>query len=121
LEQDSIYAFNITDDTASFGNTRFEISSRPAKKAINQTRSGISLRLHPVPATDQLMIHYTMEQPGNCSVRMLSLTGTVLKELSLGLQKDGQTMIPVDSLLPGIYLLEFRSGDKTETAKFIRE
>ena len=121
LEQDSSYIFNITADTASFGNNRFEISSRPAKKTSYDTHSGINLQLHPIPAKDQLMVQYTMEQTGNCTVRVLSLAGSVLKEIALGMQKKGQTVIPVGDLLRGIYLLEFRSDEKIQTAKFIKE
>ncbi|MES2330969.1 MAG: T9SS type A sorting domain-containing protein [Bacteroidota bacterium] len=121
LTQDSAYRFTITNDTASAGNNRFEIISpkKPADTAIIKPR--IIVKVNPVPARDQVMVQYSAPEKANTSIRILNLSGKPMKTFQLGMQKDGQLIIPVGELVSGIYLLEVRSGDKISTRKIIKD
>lgn len=121
LSEDTIYHFTTTHDTASFGNNRFEISSR--KKPVDTliARPVIIVKISPVPAKDKILIQFSSPEKGNTSIRLLSLSGKPLKTFQLGLQKDGQLTIPVSDLLSGMYLLELRCGDKVSTKKIIKD
>jgi hypothetical protein len=120
LEKDSSYSFSVTTDTASMGNSRFEISSR--KKIVDTiARVMLFTKINPNPSKDKVIIQYQSPEKGNTTVRLLNLTGSVLKNFDFGLQKEGSLTIPVSDLLSGIYLLELRCGNYIATQKIMKE
>ncbi|MES2374439.1 MAG: T9SS type A sorting domain-containing protein [Bacteroidota bacterium] len=121
LSQDSVYHFTTTNDTSSFGNNRFEISSRKKTADTLPARPVIIVKISPVPAKDKIVVLFSSPEKGNTSIRLLSLSGKLLKTIQLGLQQDGQFTIPISDLLSGIYLLEIRCGDKSSTKKIIKD
>ena len=122
LEKDSIYSFTTTTDTMSSGNQRFEIiSQKKQKDSLNISTGSIIIKLNPIPAKEQVLVKFRATEPGNTSIRLLSLSGIPMKNVSLGIQKDGQVNIPVGGLLKGIYLLEIKCGDQVSTQKIIKD
>ncbi|MEO7530301.1 MAG: T9SS type A sorting domain-containing protein, partial [Sediminibacterium sp.] len=121
LEKDSIYYFNTTNDTASAGNKRFEI--RGPQKPVDTVlkKAGIILKINPIPAKYKILVQYKAPEKGNTSIRILSLSGTPLKNIQLGLQKEGQVIVPVGDLVSGLYLLEIKCGNEVSTQKIIKD
>ncbi|MDB5212009.1 MAG: Por secretion system C-terminal sorting protein, partial [Sediminibacterium sp.] len=121
LMEDSAYHFTVTNDTASAGNNRFEITGpkKPVDTVITKPR--IIVKVNPVPANDKIVVQYSAPEKANTSIRILNLSGKPIKIFQLGMQKDGQLVIPVGELVNGIYLLEVRSGEKISTKKIIKD
>ena len=119
--QDSSYLFYTTNDTASQGNERFEITSRKKKTDTVVSKPAMTVKANPVPARDKIVVDYVAAEPGTTFIRILSLSGMPLKTISLGIQKQGQVTIPVGDLLRGIYLLELTCGSETRTQKIIKD
>ena len=121
LEEDSCYSFTTTTDTMSRGNQRFEITApKKAKDTLVYTNS-IVTNMNPVPAKEQVLVKFSATESGNTSIRLLTLSGVPVKNISLGVQKDGQVMVPVGELLKGIYLLEIKCGNQISTKKLIKD
>ena len=120
LDKDSSYFFTTHGDSISSGNNRFEISS--IKKLVDTViLPAISMKINPVPARDKIIIQYQSPEKGNTGIRILNVSGTVLKTLQLGLQKEGQAIIQVGDLLSGIYWVELRCGNYRSSQKILKE
>ena len=120
LEEDSIYHFVTTNDTASIGNNRFEITT--PKKPVENARamSKLITKITPVPANDKIIVNYLSPERANTTIRIMNLAGITLKSLALGLQKEGKVAISVADMVRGIYLLELRCGNQISTQKIIK-
>ncbi len=119
LETDSIYQFNTTQDSASSGNQRFEITSYP--KPIPPANIVTIQQFGPNPAIDKISFRFIASEKGNTTVRLLQLSGKPVKIIELGMQKEAQINIPVAELQTGIYLLELTCGKQINTQKFIKQ
>lgn len=121
LEQGNVYTFQTTDDTLSIGDKRFEIRTREKPIENLLPRKKITMIVYPVPAKNTILIKYAAAETGNTTVRIADLAGTIIKTIPLGMQKEGQVLIPINNLLPGVYVLEARCGDEMITQKIIRQ
>jgi len=121
LETDSSYSFNISTDSMSKGDKRFEITG--PKKVVGPVLSASTILMHlsPVPAKDKIIVQFNCGEAGNTHIRILNLSGMPVKSLSFGMQKDGQVTIPVGELNRGIYLLELNCGKLRSTRKLIKD
>ncbi len=120
LEKDSSYSFVTTTDTMSRGNQRFEITAQKKTKDSIYSTGSIKIKLNPVPAKEQVLVKFSATETGNMAIRLLTLSGMPVKNISLGVQKEGQVIIPVGGLLKGIYLLEIKCGSQVSTQKIIK-
>lgn len=121
LEKDSIYSFTTSTDTLSQGNQRFEITNPEKTKDTIVSSGTIFLSITPVPAKDRVMVKFSAAESGNTSIRLLTLSGIPVKNISLGIQKEGQAVVQVGGLLRGIYLLELTCGNQVSTKKLIKD
>lgn len=121
LEKDSMYSFTTTMDTLSFGDQRFEIAAQKKLKDSSIGSNNIIINISPVPVKNFLQVSFKAAEVGNTSIRLLTLSGTAVKVISLGIQKEAQIMIPVSELVSGIYLLELTCGEKIITRKLIKD
>lgn len=121
LENDSSYSFSTTNDTTSKSNDRFEIISQKkfAETLINTP--AIRIKITPVPARNYIMVRYHSPETANTTVRLLTLSGSTVKNIPLGMQKEGQVSIPVGELIRGIYLIELTAGNQINTQKIIKD
>ncbi|MCK9403788.1 MAG: T9SS type A sorting domain-containing protein [Chitinophagaceae bacterium] len=120
LENDSSYSFNTTTDTSSKGNNRFEIISQKKFAESLVTTSVVRVKITPVPAKDNILVSFHSTEAGNTTIRLLTLSGTTVKNIPLGIQKEGQVNIPVGELPRGIYLIELTTGNQLNTQKMIK-
>ncbi|MES2005680.1 MAG: T9SS type A sorting domain-containing protein [Bacteroidota bacterium] len=121
LEADSFYRFDISQDTTTSGDQRFEITSRKKTEIPIAEKYSVVLILSPVPAKDKLMVQFSALEKGNTSVRLLTITGNPVKTMQLGIQQSGQTTMSLDGIAPGIYLVELRCGNQFITKKIIKD
>ena len=120
LETDSSYRFSTTRDTLSYGNNRFEISSRKKENLLPQKASLIA-SLWPVPVTDRLHLRFQATEKGNTRLQLFNETGTLLKKITGGRMKEGEIIVPVSDLPKGMYFLELVCGTLRTTVKFVRQ
>jgi hypothetical protein len=121
LETDSIYQFTTTQDTLSSGEKRFEISSRQKNTDSFLTTKNLTMKVYPVPAKNTIVIKYASTETGNTAIRIVDLFGNLVKSIPLGMQKQGQVIIPVSNLASGTYVVEIRCGNDVSTQKIIKE
>lgn len=119
LATDSFYRFTVTADSTSYGNNRFEISSRKPV-AVAETSTSITTAVWPVPARDQLILQMKASEKGNTRIRIISAAGLVIKEFILGKQKEAQFVVPVRDLPAGNYVIETRCGLFRSTKLFYK-
>lgn len=119
LETDSSYRFSITQDTLSYGNNRFEISSRK-KESLLPEKASLIASLWPVPVTDRLRLRFRATEKGNTHLQLFNETGTLLKTIPGGRMKEGEIMVPVSDLPKGVYFLQLFCGSLRTTVKFVR-
>jgi hypothetical protein len=87
----------------------------PTPTKVNTISSAPTLHIYPNPTNDILYIDIVY----NASYRMLSIVGQEIKE---GTLNGGHNSIPVQSLPPGIYMLEITSNDGQKTvSKIIKQ
>lgn len=79
----------------------------------NDKPAGVSFRLYPNPASDQLFLEFKLLRPSDIDARILSLDGRVIYEARLGRLNPGITLknipLPANRFTPGFYLVEILS------------
>lgn len=90
--------------------------------AINLEPGALSLRLFPVPAHDEIKLSTMLKSDGDLLIKVVSLTGQMMKEESRIDAKSGlfETILDIGSLPAGAYLLHFQSGDLMTSGKFYK-
>jgi hypothetical protein len=121
LETDSIYQFATTNDTLTGGEKRFEISSQRKNTDSLLTKKNLVMKTYPVPAKNTIVVEYASTETGNTAIRIVDLFGNLVKSIPLGMQKQGQVIIPVSTLASGIYVVEIRCGNDVSMQKIIKE
>ncbi len=76
------------------------------------------MKVFPNPARDMLMIETQPDNPNDCSLTLLGITGQIIRETKLN---TGQriSQLEVGDIAPGIYLLVLRKGEHTYTKKIV--
>jgi hypothetical protein len=120
LHTDSSYHFQVTHDTSSFGEHRFEITAY-----YREPDTAIATRLitsvSPVPATHSISVQFRTWEKGSTLVRLLTEQGHLLHQYSLGMVSQGICRIPLNDLPAGIYLLEVRCGNQVSIQRVIKQ
>jgi len=77
------------------------------------------VRVGPNPASDLLYIKFLQKADRECTIRLMDVSGHLIEKIKLLNQDD--TTLDVSILIPGIYLLEIRSGTSVSTRKIAIE
>jgi hypothetical protein len=84
------------------------------------TEAGESLRVFPVPASNQLTLTYRAAQPGNVAIALTDARATtrlsLVKSVSQG---ENHIRMGVGTLPGGLYLLRLRDGARVLTRKVV--
>ncbi|MFA6923191.1 MAG: T9SS type A sorting domain-containing protein [Bacteroidales bacterium] len=80
-----------------------------------------SLDVYPNPASSSATITYTLQNTSDVNINVYDLQGRVVKSIVLTRQTKGKhnTEINCSSLSSGTYVLEYRTTEKSSTAKLI--
>lgn len=121
IDNDLKYDFEITDDTASQGNSRFEIITREVEMAVPVTNSvNEQLNVYPNPVTDYLIVTLAQQDAKPVNINVFNSVGQNVKSIRYE-QYSGSIKIPVKDLTEGIYVVELNMGNKILTQKIIKK
>lgn len=121
LVKDSIYSFEFTADPLSSATDRFEISRLIPKGNTNQLFNYLTIKIFPNPAIKELAVGIKSNTEGNCMVHIYTLSGTLVKSISLGKVLSGTIKLPITDLNSGTYLLQVICGEVQKSIQFIKQ
>lgn len=120
LKPGAAYWFNVTTDSLSQGDKRFEINMVGAPTTgIEQTARKAQMQLVPNPAHEQVKVSFDRIE-GTATVTMTSITGQVIYHQSVNTQ-TGSVIIPLQQVPAGMYIIELQSDNARFTEKLIKE
>lgn len=81
-----------------------------------------SIRLFPVPAQDVIHLSSTLVAESDITLRIISMTGQILKEETRSNTPAGafETRLDISTLPSGAYLLRFKAGGQETNGKFMK-
>jgi hypothetical protein len=83
--------------------------------------SSLSVSTFPNPVSDNVYLHFNGSYSGSLVIRLLNITGSVVKEIKISDQTENTTVkVPVSGLSKGIYLLTIRGKDVNYTMKIVK-
>jgi hypothetical protein len=77
------------------------------------------LRIFPNPTKGAFTILYTVKEPSEVEIRVLSSSGQTLKILESGFKSEGTYIIVWEGERPGTYLIHLKIGDKVYFKKIV--
>lgn len=120
LIKDSSYQFNITADSLSQHKQRFYIG-KLIPKATLPLFNWLTVKLFPNPAKHAIKLFIKAAESANCTIKIFSLSGTLLQNVELGIIKEGQVSIPISTLPNGQYLIQISSGGHQQSMQFFKQ
>ena len=115
------YRFDVTADTNSQGNNRFEINmvGQPTNGIAFKEKQAAKMQLVPNPAREEVKISFDKLE-GKAQLKLTSITGQVI--FSSGINAaTGSVTIPLHGIPAGIYIAELQSSNARFTEKLIKE
>ena len=76
-------------------------------------------KIYPNPCTGTMHVQYNMPYNGTISCVIFSISGVKILQTSVLSHNENEIDIDVSHLLPGLYLIQIRTEDKIDNAKFI--
>lgn len=116
LNQTQLYSFQITNDPASFGDSRFVLVTAPQSVTVVKTKVQPSISVWPNPAegASQLNVRLANLGNGNAVVTMTDALGREVVRTSAALSEGTlETSLNIQALPTGVYMLRARSGSAT--------
>ena len=117
LSSNSIYSFNIDNNPNSQGNKRFYLQ---LGKQVN-VENLLSVNIAPNPATDFITLSVNGNLDGNASVKVISMTGTVMINTTMESIAHSQLSIPVNQLSAGVYIVDVTVNGNRMTKQFVKQ
>jgi hypothetical protein len=115
--QDSSYTFEISTDSTSAGEKRFEITGPPPPPRQEDPIIGI---VTPNPVHNQLGIRYSFREPLVYQISIHSIDGTLLLNKTFAASKNGLANIEVPHLKAGSYVAVIKTGKNYLLKQFIK-
>jgi hypothetical protein len=115
--QDSSYTFEISTDSTSAGEKRFEITGPPPPPRQEDPIIGI---VTPNPVHNQLGIRYSFREPLVYQISIHSIDGTLLLNKTFAASKNGLANIEVPHLKAGSYVAVIKAGKNYLLKQFIK-
>jgi hypothetical protein len=119
LMPDSSYEFEVSSDTLTSGDKRFELAPPPATTGDSTIYFKVFVRTYPQPAKQNAIVKFIAPRTGNTVLRIYGPTGIALFEKQLGFQQAGVVPGDLTHYPAGIYLAEIRCGDHAGLQKII--
>ncbi len=117
LELGTEYGFEVTADTASQGNERFELRVGEKESEVE----ALSLNVAPNPASDEISISYANSQKVNAAIRVVDMAGVCVLNKELGVAPNGIVKMNLSKVPAGIYLVEIAAGGQKTSTKIVKE
>jgi hypothetical protein len=108
-----IYAQNITGDG--------DLGPLAIEEQPIADRDG--LRCFPNPFCDRITVNYDLHRKGKTTLTLRDVRGRILGTVNAGLQESGRHTLNLDfhALTAGIYIIEFRTGDRVRYARIVKK
>lgn len=120
LAHQSTYDFMITDDSLSWGKTRFYLLSASKSTGIRSVQES-KIRIYPNPSTDVLYLNASEEKYRSMhSYRIIDPLGRLVQSDVLNASENSSS-IDINMLNNGVYLLEVWGEDFKTVLKFIKQ
>lgn len=115
------YWFDITADTNSQGNNRFEINmvDQPANSIAFTERRAAKMQIIPNPAKEEVKISFDKLE-GKAILKLSNIAGQVIFSSEIE-ATVGSVIIPLHNLSAGIYIVELQSSNAKFSEKLIKE
>lgn len=116
LNQTQVYSFQITNDPATFGDSRFVLVTAPQNVTVVKTKVQPAISVWPNPAegASKLNVRLSNLGNGNAVVTMTDALGREVARTSAALSEGTlETSFNIESLPAGVYMLRARSGSAT--------
>ncbi len=113
-------AGSATDPVSTNNSSCMSISYVNGTTGIGSAKMLSEVIAFPNPAADVLTVRYELGNSSDVAVRVLDLTGKVIRELKQGLKDAGQNevQINVSDLAAGLYLYEIQTNTEKTVNKF---
>ncbi len=115
--QDSSYTFEISTDSTSAGEKRFEITGPPPPP---RQEDPIIATITPNPVHNQLGIRYSFREPLVYQISIHSIDGTLLLNKTFAASKNGFASIEAPHLKAGSYVAVIKAGINYLLKQFIK-
>jgi hypothetical protein len=115
--QDSSYTFEISTDSTSAGEKRFEITGPPPPP---RQEDPIIATITPSPVHNQLGIRYSFREQLVYQISIHSIDGTLLQNKTFAASKNGFASIEVPHLKAGSYVAVIKAGKNYLLKQFIK-
>ncbi|MCB9046241.1 MAG: T9SS type A sorting domain-containing protein [Chitinophagales bacterium] len=115
------YWFDVTSDSLSQGNKRFEINmvGKPTTGIIAAKEKNAQMQLIPNPAYSHVKVSFDKIE-GEAQIKLTSITGQVVYQ-SITNTQTGSVTIPLQNVPAGIYIVELQGKNARFTEKLIKE
>ena len=118
LKAGAEYHFKVSADNASQGDNRFELGMKTSALAENEQ---LHVCMAPNPATDDVNITFSGTVANNVSVKVTDMLGVVVYQHNYGILQTGKLSMPLINIVPGIYMVEFSSGNRKVVKRLVKE
>ena len=115
--QDSAYSFEISTDTTTAGEHRFEITGPPPPPL---QEDPILATIIPNPVQNQLRIYCSFREALPYEITVHNIAGVALISKTYGASKTGTASLDVHTLLPGHYFAIIKAGKHYVQKQFIK-
>ncbi|NDC40273.1 MAG: T9SS C-terminal target domain-containing protein, partial [Chitinophagia bacterium] len=116
LQSGTSYSFSITKEAATQGENRFELRMAPAAAA----NTAFAVNMTPNPAIDEVKISFKTDAP-KVSVRIMDMSGVAVYHDEATSKATGVFNVPLNTIAPGIYMVEVTSGDHKFVQRLVKE
>jgi autotransporter-associated beta strand protein len=113
--------FNVTADSNSFGENRFElIFSKSATGLNNELSSSNNFIVFPNPANNVLNLSLTTTKEDNYNFTIYNQLGAEVNAGSLDFNAKRTHALNIENLSSGVYFIQVKNGKTSQTIKFIK-
>ena len=86
------------------------------------TKDMFDLSIGPNPAINATLVRYSLPKAGPVRIKLYNVTGSLVKSYTNSASgKDGVILIDAKNLASGIYILRFKSNEKSTVRKLVFE
>jgi hypothetical protein len=120
---DLVYAESVVDQNNHYMIFVFDLTGFPDRISF----PGNKMKVHPNPSNETSIIGFSLDVPGNISLKIYSLQGIMLRNLSEGRFNEGEHIFTWDGkdsngiqVSPGLYMIMLQTPANTECIGLIR-
>ncbi|OSZ82115.1 hypothetical protein CAP35_02265 [Chitinophagaceae bacterium IBVUCB1] len=117
------YIFDVTSDSLSQGDKRFELRTlgKPTSVSSVHSQDGeLNVAIYPNPATNNVKLKYETTINDIMTIEVSDLSGKIIYSSRLMTKNSGEETIGVEGLSTGIYIVKVKCGNKQTKLKLVK-